>query len=139
MITFHNYAETYEELHRYLDGSIEKILAGENAECVQNFKNFFAGDYRYRGQPIMFSEFAGIAFEKDDASGWGYGKSVKSERDFLEKYKGMLEFIFEHKEMCGFCMTQLTDVYQEKNGIFTMGREAKVPVSEIKKLHERFH
>ena len=42
LLTFHNYAETYEELHRYLDGSIEKILAGENAECVQNFKNFFA-------------------------------------------------------------------------------------------------
>ena len=121
-----------------LNESLKAIAAGENAECVQGFKKFFAGDYRYGGQAIMFSEFAGIAFAKDDQSGWGYGKSVGTARDFLEKYKGMLDFIAEHKEMCGFCMTQLTDVYQEKNGLFTMDRKEKVPVEEIRKLHEKF-
>ncbi len=139
VITFHNYAESYKELHSFFDGNIEKIIAGENAECVQNFKDFFAGDYRYSGQAIMFSEFAGIAFEKDDESGWGYGKSVGTQKDFLKKYGEMLDFIHDHKEMCGFCMTQLTDVYQEKNGIFTMDRKVKVPVEEIKKLHSKFN
>ena len=137
-ITFHNYADTKEELRSQLNESLKAIAAGENAECVQGFKKFFAGDYRYGGQAIMFSEFAGIAFAKDDQSGWGYGKSVGTARDFLEKYKGMLDFIAEHKEMCGFCMTQLTDVYQEKNGLFTMDRKEKVPVEEIRKLHEKF-
>ena len=138
VITFHNYSESYDELHSFFDGNIKKIMSGENAECVQNYKDFFVGDYRYSGQAIMFSEFAGIAFAKDDESGWGYGKSVGTQKDFLKKYGEMLDFIYDHKEMCGFCMTQLTDVYQEKNGIFTMDRKAKVSVEAIKKLHDKF-
>lgn len=138
VITFHNYAETREDLCRQLDASLKKIIAGENAYCVYDFKKFFAGDHRYSGQALMLSEFAGIAFERDDKSGWGYGKSVRSAHDFLKKYKGMLDFISEHEEMCGFCMTQLTDVYQEKNGLFTMERKEKVPVDEVRKLHEKF-
>lgn len=138
VITFHNYAESYAALHSFLDGNLQKIVAGENAECVQNCKDFFAGDHRYKGQALMLSEFAGIAFRKDDNSGWGYGESVGTEKDFLKKYGEMLDFIYDHKELCGFCMTQLSDVYQEKNGIFSMDRKEKVPVAAIKKLHDRF-
>ena len=136
VITFHNYAETYEELQSLYDGNIKGLMAGENTECVKGEKKFFAGEYRYTGQAIMFSEFAGIAFAKDDESGWGYGKSVGTQKDFLKKYGEMLDFIYDHKELCGFCMTQLTDVFQEKNGIFTMEREEKIPAGEIKRLHE---
>lgn len=137
IITFHNYAESYDELHSFLDGNVQRMMAGENAECVQNVKDFFVGNYRYTGQAIMLSEFAGIAFAKDDSIGWGYGKSVGTEKDFLKKYGEMLDFIYGQKELCGFCMTQLTDVYQEKNGIFSMDRSEKVSVEAIKKLHGR--
>lgn len=139
VITFHNYLETYEQLSSFLNKGLESIMNGENAECVENFKDFFAGDYRYNGQPIMFSEFAGIAFVKDEDSGWGYGKGVESENDFMQKYGGMLRFIEEHPEMRGFCMTQLTDVYQEKNGLFTMARKEKVPVEVLKAMHDKFN
>lgn len=139
VITFHNYLETYDELSSFLNKGLKTIMDGGNAECVENYKDFFAGKYRYCGQPIMFSEFAGIAFVKDEDSGWGYGKGVETEADFLEKYGGMLRFIEEHPEMRGFCMTQITDVYQEKNGIFTMAREEKVPVEVLKSMHDKFN
>lgn len=140
VITFHNYAESYDYLHEFLDGNLEKMYNGENTECISNFKKFFVGDYRYQGQAVMFSEFAGIAFNKDtDKRAWGYGDGVGSWQDFLTKYGAQLDFIYDHKEFCGFCMTQLTDVYQEVNGLFTMDRQEKVPVEELKKLHDKFN
>lgn len=139
VVTFHNYAESYDYLHEFLDPNLEKIYNGENAECISNFKKFFVGDYKYQGQAVMFSEFAGIAFDKDtDKRAWGYGKGVGTEEDFLKKYGAQLDFIYDHKEFCGFCMTQLTDVYQEVNGLLTMDRREKVPASELKKLHDKF-
>ena len=39
--------------------------------------------------------------------------------------------------MCGYCMTQLTDVMQEKNGLFDMARKEKVPVAKIKEINDR--
>lgn len=138
IVTFHNYIDNYEGLKTFLDKSLEKVYAGENAECVENYKKFFAGQYRYEGQPVVFSEFAGIAFEKDSESGWGYGKSVRTESDFIKRYGDMLRFIKEHEEIRGFCMTQLTDVYQEKNGLVTMDRREKVSADALKKLHDQF-
>lgn len=139
VITFHNYLETYDQLSSFLNKGLKTIMDGGNAECLENSKDFFAGNYRYCGQPIMFSEFAGIAFVKDEDSGWGYGKGVETESDFLGKYGDMLRFIEEHSEMRGFCMTQLTDVYQEKNGLFTMARKEKVPVKVLKTMHDKFN
>lgn len=139
VVTFHNYAEAYDYLHEFLDPNLEKMYGGENTECIRNYKKFFAGDYRYAGQAVMYSEFAGIAFVKDtDKRAWGYGKGVSCEEDFLKKYEGQLNFIYDHKEFCGFCMTQLTDVYQEVNGLLTMDRQAKMSLKELKKLHDKF-
>ncbi len=138
VLTFHNYAEKYETLRDFFTPNLQAIYDGENAECIDNYKNFYAGDYRYGGQPVVFSEFAGIAFSGDTLTGWGYGDSVGTEKDFLEKYSGQLKFIAQRDEIRGFCMTQLTDVYQEKNGIVTMNREEKVNPSKLKKLHGKF-
>ncbi len=138
VLTFHNYLETYEELRELFDTSLAEIYAGNNAECVGGLRKFFSGDYRYSGQPVMFSEFAGIAFDSDAASGWGYGKSVGTQQDFLDKYSAQLRFILEREDIRGFCMTQLTDVYQEKNGLFTMDRAEKLEPAVIRKLHEQF-
>lgn len=138
VITFHNYLDNYDDLKRLFDANLETVYTGGNAETVEHYKKFFAGNYRYQGQPMVFSEFAGIAFEKDDGKGWGYGKSVKTEADFLKRYGDMLRYIGERKELRGFCMTQLTDVYQEKNGLVTMDRREKVSAAELKKLHDRF-
>lgn len=35
----------------------------------------FANGFKYNGQPVIISEFGGIAFNNDD-SGWGYGEKL---------------------------------------------------------------
>ena len=42
------------------------------------------------------------------------------------------------KDIRGFCMTQLTDVEIEKNGIYTFERKPKMTISKIKELHDQF-
>ncbi len=138
VLTFHNYAEKYQTLVDFFTPNLKLIYDGQNAECISNFKNFYAGEYRYGGQPVMFSEFAGIAFDCDTSSGWGYGDSVATSEDFLNKYQGQLQFILDRNEIRGFCMTQLTDVFQEKNGLYTMERRPKMDINAVKKLHEQF-
>ncbi len=39
----------------------------------------FAEGHEYAGQPVILSEFGGIAFTGDEA-GWGYGNKVKREK-----------------------------------------------------------
>jgi hypothetical protein len=34
---------------------------------------------------------------------------------------------------CGFCYTQLTDTYQEANGLLNADRTPKIPLAEIAK------
>ena len=138
IITFHNYAETYDALVKELQENLLAMYNGENTECILNWKRFFAGNYRYKEQPVMHSEFAGICMNVDKQEGWGYGKSVEDSNGFLNKYADQLLFILEHEEIRGLCMTQLSDVFQEKNGIVTMDRRIKVDPLRLKELHNRF-
>ena len=47
----------------------------------------------------------------------------------------MMEAIREIPYLTGFCYTQVTDVQQEVNGLYTMEREAKVDMSEIRRIN----
>ena len=38
------------------------------------------------------------------------------------------------KELAGWCYTQLTDVEQEQNGLYTYDRRAKFPVEVLKRI-----
>ena len=39
--------------------------------------------------------------------------------------------------MFGYCYTQLTDVFQEKNGIFNFDRTSKLDVARIRAIQDR--
>jgi len=76
------------------------------------------------GEPIFVSEYGGIAWS-DDPAGWGYGNAPASREEFLERFKGLTEALLNNKYMFGFCYTQLTDVEQEQNGLYTYDRKPK--------------
>ncbi len=81
--------------------------------------------------PFFLSEYGGIGW--DTGEGWGYGNSPKSLGEFYARYKGLTDVLLNNRYMFGFCYTQLTDVEQERNGIFTYDR---VPKFDLKKLRE---
>ena len=89
--------------------------------------------------PLMLTEFGGIAYAKDKDKGWGYGDSVKDEKEYLKKLSLLMEAIYDLKEIRGYCLTQLSDVEQEVNGLFDFNRKPKVDIKEIKKLNDKFH
>ena len=80
---------------------------------------------RWNGEPVMVSEYGGIGFqletngfEKGRTGNWSYGKAALSFDEFYARYEALTTALLDNPMMCGFCYTQLTDVEQEKNGLF---------------------
>ena len=82
------------------------------------------------------SEFGGIRWAEGER-GWGYGDAPKTEAEFLERFKGQVDVLLDNPCMFGFCYTQLTDVEQEENGLYTYDRKNKFPTEKIQKILSR--
>ncbi|MDR2536376.1 MAG: glycoside hydrolase family 2, partial [Treponema sp.] len=134
IITLHDYEELGENLlDRYLE-HFEDIL---NNRCYHNAdKSAFAEHYAYRGQPIIISEFGGIAFNNGE-SGWGYGNKVNTKEAFIKRFDAVTSAIKKLDKVCGYCYTQITDVQQEINGLLDMDRRYKVDPEIVREINER--
>lgn len=88
------------------------------------------GEGRAGGRPIMITEFGGISFNNSRPDAWGYS-STNSSDQLLERYTALLETVRSLPALAGFCYTQLTDTYQETNGLLYPDRTPKAPVTEI--------
>ena len=99
------------------------------------------GRQKYNGEPVFMSEYGGIKWESDKQyKSWGYGNDVKTEEEWLERYQGLTDALLDNARMLGFCYTQLYDVEQEQNGLYTYDREKKFSekiYEEIKKTNTR--
>ncbi|ETI70648.1 glycoside hydrolase family 2 protein [Neobacillus vireti] len=132
IISLHDYVELGDEfLERYTDK--EKVV--HNDLAFNNFKHAMAQGYKYNGQPIIISEYGGIAFNSE--KGWGYGNQVKSEEEFLHRYESITQAIKSTPYISGFCYTQITDVQQEVNGLLKENRVAKVDLNKIRAINDK--
>ncbi|WP_284236834.1 glycoside hydrolase family 2 protein [Paenibacillus glycanilyticus] len=130
IITLHDYEELGSVLEaRYKDK--DALLSNDFAHDKHRYP--FAKGYSYQGQPVIISEYGGIAFKSE--AGWGYGNQVKNEEEFLARYEGITQAIKNLDYVSGFCYTQLTDVQQEVNGLLTIKREPKIAMEKIKKIN----
>lgn len=86
--------------------------------------------HAYAGQPILLSEFGGIAFSEDLEATWGYSRS-RSAEEFAQQYTRLLESVRSLPLFAGFCYTQFTDTYQESNGLLYADRTPKFPLEQI--------
>ncbi len=79
--------------------------------------------------PIVLSEFGGIAIA-DVAGVWGY--TACADVDAFERaYGELLAAVHAIEGFSGFCYTQLTDTYQEANGLLYASRQPKFPLERI--------
>lgn len=128
LATIHDYESDQEVLEeRYC--TVEKALNGRRSHG----KAVFVGGMEYEGQPILVSEFGGIAFKKSDWEGWGYS-GAENDEDFINRLKAVVEPLLHTPALQGFCYTQLTDVEQEINGLLTYDRTPKIPLEQIKAI-----
>lgn len=90
------------------------------------------------GLPVFISEYGGIKWVMaEDASAWGYGKSVTTEEEFFERLEGITNVLLDHPMIFGFCYTQLTDVEQEQNGLLTYERKFKFAPEKYHRIFSR--
>ena len=92
----------------------------------------FAENQSYGGQPIIITEFGGIAISQQE--GWGYGDKANDLSILKERMQKLFDAIYGLDYICGFCYTQLSDVYQETNGLVYENRQCKLPPEEVKKI-----
>lgn len=95
----------------------------------------FCENTEYHGEPVLVTEYGGIAFESDNKGNWGYNGVVKDEKSFLERYASVTGAIMKLPYVRGYCYTQLTDVMQEVNGLMTETRKLKVDIEEIRRIN----
>jgi beta-galactosidase/beta-glucuronidase len=101
--------------------------------------NTFPQRQRYEGQPYFVSEYGGIWWnpnQKDEKS-WGYGNRPTSEEEFLQRYEGLTTALLDNPNICAFCYTQLYDVEQEVNGLYTYDRQPKFDAKIIRAINTK--
>ena len=96
----------------------------------------------WHGEPVFVSEYGGIGLQLPDNNGdrskaWSYGKATHSYEEFYERYKGLTDALLDNPRILGFCYTQLTDVEQEQNGLYTYDRKPKFPPEVIHAINSQ--
>lgn len=137
LVTLHNYAQDPKQFKEYCDRVMEIVKNNESPELGGLYKTF-ANGFHYEGQPILFDEFCGIGFDLEkNEEAWGYGEEAEGEEEFLNRYSSLIKTASECPYLAGWCMTQLSDVYQEKNGLVTFARTPKADVKKLKSINEQ--
>lgn len=129
----HDYTQNPEEFRRNQAGLAEGRpyvnLRGETTQSIP-----------YSGQPYFVSEFGGICWNTDGKNGkdgWGYGDRPKSLEEFYARFECLCKVLLSNPHMFGYCYTQLTDVYQEQNGIYRFDRSEKFDLARIRAVQQQ--
>lgn len=126
--TTHTYVQDPQELKEQLAPKDGKV-----------WRNFPDREPEYEGQPYIVDEFGGIKWIPEDKRpfseiSWGYGEGPRTLDDFYARLAGQVQALTGYDFMAGYCYTQLTDVEQEQNGIYTYDRAEKFDMPRIARI-----
>jgi hypothetical protein len=114
---------------------LREMLAGDDRVPV--WRPHGEREAPYNGQPYIVDEFGGIKWIPPGRApyadnSWGYGDTPRSLEEFYRRLHGQVRAIRSVPNCVGFCYTQLTDVEQEENGLYTYAREAKFDLGRLR-------
>ncbi len=106
------------------------------------FRNYPEYEIPYGGQPYLVDEFGGIKWIPEDRrpfadNSWGYGAGPRNLAEFYQRLEGQIDVLLGLEHVAGFCYTQLTDVEQEQNGIYTYDRTLKFDMAKIRRIFQK--
>ncbi|HOX36756.1 MAG TPA: glycoside hydrolase family 2 TIM barrel-domain containing protein [Candidatus Brocadiia bacterium] len=109
------------------------------ADESKYFTNFPDRCAPRKGQPYFVSEYGGIWWNpgQKDQKAWGYGDRPKSEKEFVKRFRLLTHALMDNPKMFAFCYTQLTDVEQEVNGLYTFDRKPKFDPAAISAIMKK--
>lgn len=125
LCTVHDYEANPDALlQRY--ANMDNVLPGPQGRLM------YVDGYAYHGEPVLLSEFGGIAFDSNSYGGnaWGYSGADSAEA-FAEQVIAVIRTVRTIPLLQGYCYTQFNDTEQEVNGLVTMGRSPKIGISQI--------
>ncbi|MBR6406833.1 MAG: beta-galactosidase [Lachnospiraceae bacterium] len=116
----HDYEQDPEKFKSHFAGLVPEDRIIEQCMNRQTYE---------KGQPLFVSEYGGIRWSPapESKEAWGYGNAPKSPEEYQARYKVLTETLLRNPKIMGFCYTQLTDVEQEQNGVYTFDRQEKFP------------
>ena len=123
LCTLHDYGPADELARRYR--SLESALAPDGRPPA------YVPGYAYRGEPVVVSEFGGVALAGSGGFGWSEAAGAEA---LLKTYREMVEALMAPGPVEGFCYTQLTDIEQERNGLLTFERQPKIDVDRLRPI-----
>jgi hypothetical protein len=147
----HSYEQDPERFRAEQAGLAEGRPFGNSREIGDGELPFADGSFSlpYAGQPYFVSEYGGIWWNAEEAAraaqeagnnaaqSWGYGQRIASEEELYERFEGLTRVLLEDPHMFAYCYTQLTDVFQEKNGVVDFRRGRKLDLARLRAVQER--
>ena len=137
----HDYDQNPETFKEHYDLLMTEGKVYEVFDKPQLHKLRYEGRQAYPGKlPVFVSEFGGIRWapqerlDENRCGSWGYGKDPVDYEDFKNRFKGLNDALLDNDQMFGLCYTQLTDVEQEQNGLYTYQREPKLDPEWVKSV-----
>ncbi len=94
----------------------------------------------YAGQPYFVSEFGGIKWNPaaaDSKESWGYGNTPKDLEEFYDRFEKLCGVLLDNPGMFAYCYTQLTDVFQEQNGVLNFDRTPKFDMARLRAAQQK--
>lgn len=129
LFNIHDYEWRREVLEqRY--SSVEQAVSG-----LPGNRKLAVEGFPYADQPILITEFGGVAYKKSDWDGWGYS-GAENDEDYAARLRAVIQPLLFSGVVQGYCYTQLTDVEQEINGLLTYDRVPKLPLELIRAINE---
>ncbi|EFZ01565.2 glycoside hydrolase family 2 protein [Metarhizium robertsii] len=136
LTTFHDYSDGPElaKTCASLDAILDK-KAGRHL-FVPAIEGLDQGAQHVPGTPIMCTEFGGVNIAPAKDSGenvrdWGYTTASNS-ADLLTRFEKLVRGVTDGGHCCAFVYTQLTDIEQEANGLYTFDRTEKLSSERVK-------
>lgn len=135
---FHHVATDITDIHHYIkefddiEEFYRRLVSGiREAPLWANFFSMLMGKenvqtpylqgYGNAEAPLVISEMGGFGFDM-------YESQAKTLEESFSKHCSLLA---KFPQIQGFCYTQYTDTFQEKNGLFTFDRKPKARVLQI--------
>jgi hypothetical protein len=130
----HDYAQDPEVLRKNQAGLAEDKPFTNNSHTIQSIP--------YRGQPFFVSEFGGTWWNPEAAKAgqgdsWGYGQRPSTIEEVYARFEALCGVLLDDPNMFGYCYTQITDVFQEQNGIYFFDRSAKFDAARLHAIQTR--
>ena len=129
---FHVMTDIY-DIHDYHQelSQFANVFRNLTVDGTLDYPYMERGKEVYDGKkPVFVSEYGGIRWSEDE-KGWGYGNAPKTEEEFLTRLKGLTDILLDNPRIFAYCYTQLTDIEQEQNGLYTYDRKPKFPPEVI--------